>query len=1002
MTMDTRELARQIIEKNRSGGSTSGQNRELEGYSTSELRQLWRAGRIDESAWKAELQARGDSAQQAADEIARQKNVGLSTAAKTAGQLTASEAAAVEALKASAPVAAPPAQEPQVPGLVKNVPFLRNAAGLNAQDFNAPGAGAAGSTVASPTSSRPSVSSGGGAGGSGSPAAAASPAIAGDYVWNNGRPYIAYQGQKYMLPPGVQEDDPRVAAVLQRLGGGNTAGSVTGDSKNDLYLRGATDLGKATVLNGQQYRMAPGSVATQGADGKWYIPGSPTPFTSEAAAKAAMPLVNVGAGLTSRMGNSPTAKAAAGGGFGRTVENPLFNTIGLDQSIAAGATKGNQVGDILGTISNNTKMPLDITLGGISEGGGLTPVGNPADPYASFTGQIPGDVSVGMSSILGNSGVNTQYWLSQMSGLPPAEIAKLNINTPEKALQFQQAVETLRAQGMMPNFASLYALNEPAATGGAYGGSDLKWGSANGGANNTPYDQALSGFANYALGSPDLTYLPDPTGYGSTQVGNVAYANSRVDEYGTPLTYGKGGAFTLNEPSVVMGLRSRKPYALLAEAGKQEKVTIQPTQEDITMNREMGMGLRPLRGGKPMGFAAGGTIYAGGNKGFVNSSSQPIYAEDGTVTDYGQRIGYKSDPFLYGGGALGGENQNFMAPQISKSGQPVPASFEFMGIADKERFANQGNPVPNERISGPIGQAPVGYQPYGNTVLPVYDQLNPQTYDNLGEVTGYRYVPINNGGTPALVRVPEYSFPAATPNDVQRQQSAAFLMAMLNGSDTGNMSPGSLGFQGMPDSTNRAAILAKLYELDPAAWAQAVSAGAAGQNGNGAGMGGGLRSSQDIQNEAFRQRYYGIDARNRGRAGMDPATILNIPRVEGWQGEGQAPYQQFNGRVPEGYALPFDYEPGSPWFNRDNSMGGGMGGGLRPPRGGGQNQMPGGFNGWYGGDMRTPEPMGGNSPWGAQLPQWVQNIQPGGLTRYAGRRQRVMQPNSPLGAGLAA
>lgn len=77
----------------------------LSDYSPSELRQLWRADRISEDEWQTELQARNMTAQAARDEISRQKNVGLSTAASTRGQPTASEKAAVDALKGSAPTA---------------------------------------------------------------------------------------------------------------------------------------------------------------------------------------------------------------------------------------------------------------------------------------------------------------------------------------------------------------------------------------------------------------------------------------------------------------------------------------------------------------------------------------------------------------------------------------------------------------------------------------------------------------------------------------------------------------------------------------------------------------------------------------------------------------------------------------------------------------------------------------------------------------------------------
>lgn len=41
----------------------------------------------------------------------------------------------------------------------------------------------------------------------------------------------------------------------------------------------------------------------------------------------------------------------------------------------------------------------------------------------------------------------------------------------------------------------------------------------------------------------------------------------------------KGGQMVINEPSVIMGLLSRKPYATLAEGGKPENVDIQPVRQ---------------------------------------------------------------------------------------------------------------------------------------------------------------------------------------------------------------------------------------------------------------------------------------------------------------------------------------------------------------------------------------------------------------------------------------
>lgn len=1070
MTMDS--LVNEIVKEVTAGG-TGGKApaRDLQGYSESELRLLWRAERITEDQWKAELVARGASPQGAADQVAVQKNTGVSTAAATKGQLTAGEQSAVDALKSSLAASASATAAPAASGSSTAGAFsqpntnpttladrMKQARATGSAPLvpegSQPGGsvGPAGRTVdqvrgteyksdaerawylqqtggkptpsasassAAGSSSRPSVSSGGGTGGSGSPAAAASPAIAGDYVWNNGRPYIAYQGQKYMLPPGVQEDDPRVVSLLQRLGGGDTSSSVVGNSRNDLFLRGATQMGNGvSLLNGTQYRA---QSAVQGADGKWYPVGengqpSGVGFSTQAAANAASPMRNAGPGMTSRLGNSPTAKAAGQGGFTQTIDpsKALFNTIGLDESIAAGATKGKQTGDIIGTMNRKGYQPLDITEGGISEGGGLTPVGNMMDPYSSFTGQLADrNTSIGMSSILGNSGHDTQYWLSQMSGLPPAEIAKLNINTPEKALQFEQAVSTLRQQGLMPNLASLYALNEPAAPGGAYGGSDLKWGSANGGASNTPYDQALAGFKDYALGSPDLQYLPDvmPSGMGSTQVGNVAYANSGVDEFGMPLTYADGGQFMTDEPIMGVGVRSQKPKFLMGEEGP-EKVTIDPMNGGRERNQMHTMGQRPQRPQMGQGyrpdwqqmyqqfqsrmpeisqriqqafsqwqqgrngirpFATGGVIYAGGNKGWQQQNATPLRDEAGTVTDYGQQLGYKSDPLIYTGGAMGGENQNFMSPQASRTGQPVPASFELMGTAQKEQFANQGGRIGNARISGPISNTPVGYQPYGDTVLPVYDQLNPTDYGE--EPIGYEYVPYNVGGTPGLIRVPQYN---AAPGVDHRISQAERLKGLLNNNGVYSGGPGGRPEYGSINS--RAAALAALYDLDPkaamlyAAQGQGDGTTPWGQTPVPEGEGNNMPSSRDIQNQAYRERYYNVDAQNRRRAGMSPATVLDIPR-QIWNGEGEppwgrgeAPYQRFNGTVPEGYVLPFDYEPGSPWFNRDNQ-----------PMGHGRRGMPGGEQ---------------DVPWG-QRPRSGWQGGPGWNGRRRPRRQ-----GAPLGMGL--
>ncbi len=257
------------------------------------------------------------------------------------------------------------------------------------------------------------------------------------------------------------------------------------------------------------------------------------------------------------------------------------------------------------------------------------------------------------------------------------------------------------------------------------------------------------------------------------------------------------------------------------------------------------------------------TMIYGGSKGFVPTNTTPLRDDTtGTVTDYGKRLGYKSDPLIYTGGAMGGENQNFMSPQASRTGQPVPASFELMGTAQKEQFTNQGGRQGNAVYGGgPIGTAPVGYRMAGDYVYPVYDPMGglvkseglPSDYENI------EYIPMGIGGNPGFVR--QYGNWQNPRNAVdQKGESVGYLMAMLNGQNTGNMGPGSLGFAGMP--TDRAGQLAALYKLDPAAWAQAMSSGAANpQDPNGQGSGAsGARCPRD--NSARRSRRPSIPDRS--------------------------------------------------------------------------------------------------------------------------------------------
>lgn len=754
------------------------------------------------------------------------------------------------------------------------------------------------------------------------------------------------------------------------------------------------------LLNGQQninFNAAP----QQGPDGLWYNSPNTPGFKSETAARMAQTYSNAGPALTSRLGNSPTAKASQNGGFAKTFApgESNFNTVGLDESIAAGATKGSQPGDILGTISNNSGRFLDITQGGISEGGGLTPVGN----NESFTGQIPGGPSVGMSSILGNGGVNTQYWLSQMSGLPPSEAAKLNINTPEKALQFQQAVETSRANGTLPNFASLYALNEPSGYQGAAGGPELKWGSANGGASNTPYDQAFNPWVENALGSPDLTYFPDVT-VAPGQSGGQQPNNWWLDD---PSLMARGGQFSTNGPLAMVDMSTGRTEAIAGEAGP-EKITVDPMRDVKKQGESWGAGHRPKM------MAAGGQIYSGVGKGGFGTPA-PLYDENGYITDEGARLGYRSQPSEGPGGTAvtdaNGGQRAFMAPDYSKSGQPIQASFETMSPAAQEQFTNQGNRAPNAQVSGNLMPSSEQYFS-GGRYYPVYTEANPANYSqSLGAATGYDYVPYNTAGVPGFVKVPKYDVPKLVGHDQIKPGKIAYLTDLL--SNNGNGTDGA-GIH-MSGINSREAALSALYDLDPKA--ALMFAGQGGGNGTwgsgnsgqgGGGWGRGYGGSGDIEREAARRRQYDIQSRNYARAGMPSPTLLDIPR-QTWEGEGdppwgsgEAPYERYNRPVQNGYALPFDYDVQSPWYDRGNLNGGGdwgMGYNGRGGRGGGRNWDQGGSQGGQGGghggggqqsgqgghgggggqhgsgDWGAPNRPGnqGAEQWFNQLPWWARN-----------------------------
>lgn len=297
-------------------------------------------------------------------------------------------------------------------------------------------------------------------------------------------------------------------------------------------------------------------------------------------------------------------------------------------------------------------------------------------------------------------------------------------------------------------------------------------------------------------------------------------------------------------------------------------------------------------------------------------------------------------------------------------------------------------------------------------MLPVYDQLNPSTSptyegvpsyitDKIGNtVVGYDYVPMDVGGTPALVRVPQYNTPAPPDPEMMKQRNIASLTQLLNN----NGVRGDAAMPGYNKFASRQDALSALYDLDPKlAMLYASQGGGAGTTpwgqtpgGDMTGIGRGTtQTDQEIENEATRRRQYDIQSRNYARAGLPSPTILDIPRQtwtppeQGWGGSGggsggsssnrppwgamEPPYQEYGRPVQNGYTLPFGYESGSPWFNRGNlPMPPAPGGGTVPP------PAPGGTPPWGQPFPQLPQPGQNWAPWWNQLPDWIRGYMPAG------------------------
>jgi hypothetical protein len=92
-------LAEQIANGGKATTSAAKEKRQLEKYSESQLRYLYRAGQLTQEGWQYELEQRGQSAEQARQEIKDQLTTGYSTAKGKEGQLTAAEQANIDAYK---------------------------------------------------------------------------------------------------------------------------------------------------------------------------------------------------------------------------------------------------------------------------------------------------------------------------------------------------------------------------------------------------------------------------------------------------------------------------------------------------------------------------------------------------------------------------------------------------------------------------------------------------------------------------------------------------------------------------------------------------------------------------------------------------------------------------------------------------------------------------------------------------------------------------------------
>jgi hypothetical protein len=722
--------------------------------------------------------------------------------------------------------------------------------------------------------------------------------------------------------------------------GGGTAGSggtaaaappapppITPNSLEDLKGRNAQFSGSNIVLGGQSYMK--GQEVKQGNDGYWYTvspDGKPVArFASQAEANKNVAYSPVGVAVQARNPeNSPLARAAARGGNVPKVDNSNFNLNSMDQMIASGGLKGEQTGDIITTVRpGGTKgSPLEVSAGGIPEYGGLTPVRNAAGDNLSYTGQLPGNVSIGFSSAVTGNRPQDLYWLQQQ-GIESKYAEKMN---DDQLRRLNEVIGNRRAAGTMPDLAQQLSRTK------VFPQSVSK----------AEYEAQVNSILQEA-GLQENTYFPE------YQDPLDPYANRQgpYDYDGSLLTFAQGGSMVANGPTGIVDLQTNQLKGLIGEAGEQEMISGMGTgRVDITpMGRPQTGGLMPPRMGIPRGempslppqanpmagmmqqmrramgpymaqermgnrkggirgFADGGTVYsgyggAGGTWGSVTQN--PYSGVEGENPMTHPDLDY-IDGYPGGRGGVSGVTVPAMFKQgmTTPQGNYIPGADDMGGVGMQKWSPNVGmagvrhrNAVSDFRNGTggvlPAG-GPVGYRMEGTgQSIPVYS-TNPDLHARLDAQgdANYRYVPTTINGRPAYLK--QY---VGGPSGINHEVSRGAVSDIFKGA------LGGLFGWGEDDGGQR---------IDP------------------------LREATD-------KRDYDIQAANYRRAGMAPPAILDLLDTDD---EGNRFYRNFTGQIPNGMRLPFGYDPantGSGNWNRTKwgewaDRGRRMSGGLMPPLGG--------------------------------------------------------------------